>query len=91
MYPRVFARMPEFGDDIMVAVPKDKNRKGSVERRAFRASRWLWSRGIYPGIYAVSARMHGRARRRLNDREARGRRAAMIALSLPYQRQRRAA
>jgi hypothetical protein len=87
---RVQARMPQFGDDISLLVPKDLNRKGSVEIRAFRSARWLWSRGIYPGCCAVSARMHGRTRRQLNDREARGRRAAMIALAIPYQRQRRA-
>jgi hypothetical protein len=57
----------------------------TVAVRAYYATRWLWSRGIYPGVAAVSLRMHGHVRD-LNDRETDGRRKAMQQLGIPFQR-----
>jgi len=78
----------DFGSkpDLLVFIELDKNRKGTVYERAARATRWLWSVGIYPSPTAISLRMHGRARNNINDRECKGRKETMILLGIPHQR-----
>lgn len=70
----------------LIGIPLDPNRGGDLARRAERAARWLWSRGIYPSPSAVSMRMRGRTRDCLNDVETKARNAVLAELGVPYQR-----
>lgn len=70
----------------LIIIPMDPNRKGSVAARARRATRWLWSRGIYPSPSAVNMRMRGRTRDCLNGVETSARNRVMAELGIPRQR-----
>jgi hypothetical protein len=75
-----------------IGIPRARpDRRASYEQRVKRAVRWLWSKGLYPGVWAVGMRVHGTARRDLNDRECRWRREVMLELGIPLQRRRRGA
>lgn len=73
------------GREPHIYIPQDHNR-GSLRKRTIRATRWLWSRGIYPGPSAVTMRLHGRSRRDLNGVETKARNETMIALGITRQR-----
>lgn len=69
-----------------ILVPLDKNCKGTVEERTKRATRWLWSHGIYPSPSAVNMRMRGKTRDCLNGVETKARNEVAKELNIPYQR-----
>ena len=71
---------------LEVFVPLDPNRTGTVARRAERATRYLWSRGIYPTPSAVNLRMRGRTRDCLNGIETKARNAVLEELKIPMLR-----
>lgn len=63
--------------------------RGTLAQRTERATRWLWNRGIYPGVAALTLRLHGHTRQCLNGVECKARRTVMQELGIPLQRQRR--
>lgn len=78
-----------FGTAPRILVPMDRNRRGGVAKRAERATRWLWSRGIYPCPSAVNMRMRGRVRDCLNGIETAARNRVMAELGIGRQRRSR--
>jgi hypothetical protein len=71
--------------DVRIFIPRD-TAGGTLEERVERAVRWLWSRGLYPGPSAVTMRLHGKARRDLNDRETKVRNRLLEQLKIGRQR-----
>lgn len=71
----------------MIMIPLDPNQKGTVEERTKRATRWLWSHGIYPSPSAVNMRMRGKTRDCLNGIETKVRNEVAKELGIPYQRE----
>lgn len=69
-----------------VLIPLDRNRFGGVASRVKRATRWLWSRGIYPSPSAVNVRMRGWTRDCLNGIETKARNSVMAELKITRQR-----
>lgn len=69
-----------------IAIPVDPNRSGGVAARAERATRWCWSRGIYPSPSAVNMRMRGWTRDCLNGIETTARNKVMQELQITRQR-----
>lgn len=69
-----------------ILIPLDKNRSGGVAARAERATRWLWSCGIYPSPSAVNMRMRGKTRDCLNGIETKARNKVMKDLGITRQR-----
>lgn len=74
------------GPQPLIGIPLDPNRRGSCADRAARATRWLWSRGIYPSPSAVNMRMRGWTRDCLNGVETKARNAVMAELGISRQR-----
>lgn len=77
---------PAFGDKLAVMIPLDRNQNGGVAERAKRATRWLWSHGVYPSPSAVNMRMRGWTRDCLNGIETKARNEVMYALGITRQR-----
>lgn len=73
-------------EEPAILIPLDKNRSGGCAGRAARATRWLWSRGIYPSPSAVNMRMRGWTRDCLNGVETKARNAVMAELGISRQR-----
>lgn len=71
---------------LSILIPLDPNRSGGVAARAKRATRWLWSRGVYPSPSAVNMRMRGWTRDCLNGIETKARNAVMAELKITRQR-----
>ena len=78
--PNPFSRQP------MILVPLDPNRSGTVAQRTYRATRWLWSRGVYPSPSAVNCRMRGETRDCLNGIETKVRNMVMNEIGISRQR-----
>jgi len=74
------------GGQLEIYIPLDRNRAGGVARRAARATRWLWSKGVYPSPSAVNMRMRGETRDCLNGIETKARNAVMLELGIQRQR-----
>lgn len=70
----------------MIWIPIDPSNKGGVAARVERATRWLWSRGVFPSPSAVNVRMRGRTRDCLNGIETKARNGVMKDLGIPRQR-----
>lgn len=77
---------PSSDHRLAVMIPLDRNRGGGVAARAQRATRWLWSRGIYPSPSAVCMRMRGWVRDNLNGVETKSRNEVMAELKITRQR-----
>lgn len=73
-------------DRLCVYIPLDPNRSGTVAQRAERATRWLWSRAIYPTPSAVNLRMRGATRDCLNGVETKARGRVLRELKIPFLR-----
>lgn len=79
IFPLVGSKQPQ------ILIPLDLA-GGSVEERTKRATRWLWSKGIYPSPSAVNMRMRGFTRDCLNGVETKVRNEVAKELGIPYQR-----
>jgi len=77
---------PCTGPQPRICIPLDPNRTGTVAQRAGRATRWLWSRGIYPSPSAVNMRMRGQPRDCLNGIETTARNEVVDQLGITRQR-----
>lgn len=76
-----------YTNKVRIYIPKDpKPYEGNVYARAYRATRWLWARGVYPSPSAVNMRMRGKTRDCLNGIETRARNKVMMELGIPKQR-----
>ena len=71
---------------LRIIIPLDTNRSGDVAARVRRATRWLWSRGVYPSPSAVCMRMRGWTRDCLNGIETKARNEVMAELKITRQR-----
>ncbi len=71
---------------LQVYIPLDPNRGGTVGHRVARATRWLWSRCIYPTPSAVNLRMRGKTRDCLNGIETTVRNEILDAIGVPMPR-----